>query len=155
MKRNEEKRQAFEALIDKTKFQMIFDMTHGGVVLPGVAREASLDGKHLMLTYSKENCGYLKVADQGVSCQVTFKGKHHLTVVPWEAVMGLILNNTVVENWSAQPPPEPLKDGKLRSLADAVTNTVEDKSVQADPDDFDLTNDPEMAKWFSGKIAQG
>ena len=98
---NESKRLAFETLLDRGTVCIAFVMLHEGVVLPQAAKDKSMDGGTLALKYSRlYNMPQFTVTDEGVRAVLTFNGKSAMTFVPWEAVLAVIQNNEVVEQWT-------------------------------------------------------
>lgn len=100
MQTNESKRLSFETLFDRGKVRVLFDMTHDAVRVPERAKKASKDGRLLALDYSKRFAmPNFKVDDNGVTAVLTFGGASLSTFVPWEAVVGLAQDGTLMEAW--------------------------------------------------------
>ena len=135
MQMNEAKRLAFETLFDhRGRVRVLFDMTHESVRVPERAKKASPDGRILALDYSKRfNMLNFKVDDRGVSAVLTFGGASLSTFVPWEAVIGLGHDTTMVESW----PVAPSQEAKATWLGEA--------EAEAEGD----------AKWMSRTVAEG
>ena len=125
---SESKRLAFETLFDQGKVRVVFDMNHGGVVLPERARKGSKDGQYLALDYSRRFAmPSFKVDERGVGAVLTFGGASLFTFVPWEAVVALAQNGKMMESW---PPP-------------AVTASIEFTIEESD------------VKWLSKTVGEG
>ena len=143
MNLNDDKQAAFRAAFDKGRVRVVLDMTREGVVLPEAARQNSRDGRGLALDYSRTfHMPKFKVTDEGIGAVLSFDNAPHWTFVPWEAVLGLLLDGVPLEVW-------PTESVRLKfATGEEALNVIRhlrDKQAEEDPD----------RKWLSTTVAEG
>ncbi len=135
-KQDEDKRLAFETVYDQGRAMIIVSLQEVKLSLPPVAREASPNGRHLGLNYSRRFAdANIKIQDDGISAYLSFKGHRHPTFVPWSAIRAIVVGTQIMESWENEPDEEILVE---------VTPGIDTDGMTA-----------EEMKWFSKQVAEG
>lgn len=146
MSLDEDKRLAFETVFDKGRALIVIDITEPKVDLPDIAKSRSPNGKHLPLNYSRTFVeANIQIRDDGIYANLAFGGPNmrHQTFVPWSAIMAIIQDGIVLEQW-----PDRITQFERREQILVETMAPDD------PDDPNAMTADEM-KWFSTQTAEG
>jgi len=158
MATNVEKRLAFETLLGMGKTAVFLNQFAPGVVLPGRVAGEPGQYKAMMLNFShKFHMPGFKVTDECIEAGLSFGGKLGKVVIPWEAVVGFVQDGKMMETYEEDIPPNPANlkpanhnPGLPMELPPPMTG-----KTKLGHFGIDTYNDPDMAKWFTGTIAEG
>ncbi|MBT9560109.1 MAG: hypothetical protein IV100_29040 [Myxococcales bacterium] len=132
----QEKRDAFERMLDLGKVMLHLDGRRFGVDVPDDHR----DQHHLRLDFSyRFRLDVFQVNERGVTASLSFKGRNYLCKIPWTAVFGMYGHvNGQFLLWPEDAPAELLPTGTDDENADddlSDDSGIEDASAESDHDD--------------------